>query len=98
FFPIKMMERIIATSYSAGDKFYIDPAKLVPLATSSNGGQDALSDSKDVETLLDYLKFHDVGKLHVQYVKDYAHGYFIIVTTTKDIVFNQIVTFFRVQH
>lgn len=26
------MEGIIATSYSAGDKFYIDPAKLLPLA------------------------------------------------------------------
>ncbi|KAL3357622.1 hypothetical protein AABB24_018032 [Solanum stoloniferum] len=32
FFSIKMMEGIIATSYSAGDKFYIDPAKLLPLA------------------------------------------------------------------
>ncbi|KAJ8534296.1 hypothetical protein K7X08_007620 [Anisodus acutangulus] len=31
-FSIKMMEGIIATSYSAGDKFYIDPAKLLPLA------------------------------------------------------------------
>ncbi|MCD9558959.1 hypothetical protein HAX54_016668 [Datura stramonium] len=64
----------------------------------SYGGQDALSDSKDVETLLDYLKFHDVNKLHVQYVKDYAHADFIIGTTSKDIVFNQIVTFFRNQH
>lgn len=26
------MEGIIATSYTAGDKFYIDPAKLLPLA------------------------------------------------------------------
>lgn len=32
FFSIKMMEGIIATSYSAGEKFYIDPAKLLPLA------------------------------------------------------------------
>ncbi|XP_058105939.1 putative H/ACA ribonucleoprotein complex subunit 1-like protein 1 [Magnolia sinica] len=32
FFSIKMMEGIIATSYSEGDKFYIDPAKLLPLA------------------------------------------------------------------
>ncbi|CAN4118404.1 unnamed protein product [Withania somnifera] len=31
-FSIKVMEGIIATSYSAGDKFYIDPAKLLPLA------------------------------------------------------------------
>lgn len=32
FFSIKMMEGIVATSYSAGDKFYIDPAKLLPLS------------------------------------------------------------------
>lgn len=32
FFSIKMMEGIVATSYSAGDKFFIDPAKLLPLA------------------------------------------------------------------
>ncbi|XP_009800302.1 putative H/ACA ribonucleoprotein complex subunit 1-like protein 1 [Nicotiana sylvestris] len=31
-FSIKMLEGIIATSYAAGDKFYIDPAKLLPLA------------------------------------------------------------------
>lgn len=27
-----MEEGIIATSYTAGDKFYIDPAKLLPLS------------------------------------------------------------------
>jgi hypothetical protein len=27
-----MEEGIIATSYSPGDKFYIDPAKLLPLS------------------------------------------------------------------
>lgn len=27
-----MMEGIVATSYASGDKFYIDPAKLLPLA------------------------------------------------------------------
>ncbi|XAR70066.1 hypothetical protein NMG60_11001892 [Bertholletia excelsa] len=32
YFSIKMMEGIVATSYSAGDKFYIDPAKLLPLS------------------------------------------------------------------
>ncbi|KAJ4814963.1 H/ACA ribonucleoprotein complex subunit 1-like protein 1 [Rhynchospora pubera] len=31
-FSVKMEEGIIATSYSAGDKFYIDPAKLLPLS------------------------------------------------------------------
>ncbi|KAK9290573.1 hypothetical protein L1049_008743 [Liquidambar formosana] len=32
YFSIKMMEGIVATSYASGDKFYIDPAKLLPLA------------------------------------------------------------------
>ncbi|XP_074587720.1 putative H/ACA ribonucleoprotein complex subunit 1-like protein 1 [Curcuma longa] len=31
-FSIKMLEGIIANSYSPGDKFFIDPAKLLPLA------------------------------------------------------------------
>ncbi|CAH8381397.1 unnamed protein product [Eruca vesicaria subsp. sativa] len=31
-FSVKMMEGIVATSYSEGDKFYIDPLKLMPLA------------------------------------------------------------------
>ncbi|EAY81419.1 hypothetical protein OsI_36586 [Oryza sativa Indica Group] len=31
-FSIKMLEGIIATSYSEGDKFYIDPMKLLPLS------------------------------------------------------------------
>ncbi|MCD9641602.1 hypothetical protein HAX54_027900 [Datura stramonium] len=33
----------------------------------SYGGQDALSDVQDVETLLDYLKYHDVDKLRSVY-------------------------------
>ncbi|XP_010909944.1 putative H/ACA ribonucleoprotein complex subunit 1-like protein 1 isoform X2 [Elaeis guineensis] len=32
YFSIKMMGGIIASSYSLGDKFYIDPAKLLPLS------------------------------------------------------------------
>ncbi|KAH9317294.1 hypothetical protein KI387_019063, partial [Taxus chinensis] len=31
YFSVKMMEGIIATSYTLGDKFFIDPAKLLPL-------------------------------------------------------------------
>ncbi|KAJ0261145.1 H/ACA ribonucleoprotein complex subunit 1-like protein 2 [Hirschfeldia incana] len=31
-FSIKMKEGIVAASYAQGDKFYIDPAKLLPLA------------------------------------------------------------------
>ncbi|XP_044480327.1 putative H/ACA ribonucleoprotein complex subunit 1-like protein 1 [Mangifera indica] len=32
YFSIKMMEGIVATSYNPGDKFFIDPSKLLPLA------------------------------------------------------------------
>ncbi|KAJ0014871.1 hypothetical protein Pint_20164 [Pistacia integerrima] len=32
YFSIKMMEGIVATSYNPGDKFFIDPGKLLPLA------------------------------------------------------------------
>ena len=31
YFTIKMSDGVVATSYSGGDKFFIDPAKLLPL-------------------------------------------------------------------
>jgi hypothetical protein len=31
YFTVKMSEGIVATSYKPGDKFFIDPAKLLPL-------------------------------------------------------------------
>lgn len=31
YFTIKMADGVVATSYSQGDKFFIDPAKLLPL-------------------------------------------------------------------
>ncbi|GER47492.1 lipase, partial [Striga asiatica] len=55
----------------------------------SYGGEDALSDVKDVATLLDALKNHDVDKLHVQYIEDFAHLDFIIGITAKDVVYNK---------
>ncbi|KAL6521820.1 hypothetical protein OROGR_018389 [Orobanche gracilis] len=64
----------------------------------SYGGQDALSDARDVATLLDALKYHDVDKLHVQYIKDFAHADFIMGITANDIVYNQIIAFFRNQN
>jgi lysosomal acid lipase/cholesteryl ester hydrolase len=64
----------------------------------SYGGQDALSDVRDVELLLDSLKFHDVDKLTIQYIKDYAHADFIMGVNAKDIVYNQVVSFFNHQH
>lgn len=61
----------------------------------SYGGNDALSDVKDVETLLNSLKFHNVDKLYVQYVEDFAHVDFIIGVTAKNIVYGQMMAFFR---
>ena len=31
YFTVKMQEGVVATSYAAGDKFYIDPMKLLPM-------------------------------------------------------------------
>ncbi|XP_074376438.1 triacylglycerol lipase 2-like isoform X2 [Apium graveolens] len=61
----------------------------------SYGGQDSLSDVKDVEKLLDNLKLHDVDKINIQYIEDFAHSDFILGTTAKDIVYNQIMAFFK---
>ncbi|XAR58270.1 Triacylglycerol lipase [Bertholletia excelsa] len=61
----------------------------------SYGGRDALSDVKDVETLLDSLKLHDPDKLGVRYIRNYAHADFIMGVTAKDIVYNQVVAFFK---
>ncbi|XP_022740869.1 triacylglycerol lipase 2-like isoform X2 [Durio zibethinus] len=63
----------------------------------SYGGKDALSDVRDVQLLLDSLKFHDVDKLMIQYIKDYAHADFIMGINANDIVYNQIVQFFKNQ-
>ncbi|XP_022750479.1 triacylglycerol lipase 2-like [Durio zibethinus] len=63
----------------------------------SYGGQDALSDVQDVQLLLDGLKFHDVDKLMIQYVKDYAHADFIMGINAKDIVYNKVIQFFKNQ-
>ncbi|MED6152736.1 Lipoyl ligase, partial [Stylosanthes scabra] len=63
----------------------------------SYGGQDALSDVLDVTTLLDYLKLHDVDKLSVQFIKDYAHADFIMGVNAKDILYNAIISFFNRQ-
>lgn len=61
----------------------------------SYGGKDALSDAIDVGTLLDCLKLHDLDKLQVQFIKDYAHADFIMGMNAKDLVYNAIVKFFN---
>ncbi|GMN19941.1 hypothetical protein TIFTF001_049967 [Ficus carica] len=64
----------------------------------SYGGRDALSDARDVDTLLDSLKHHDVDKMTVQFIKEYAHADFIMGVDAKDIVYNAVVSFFKHQH
>lgn len=59
------------------------------------GGRDSLSDSKDVETLLDNLKLHDPDKLSVQYIKNYAHVDFIMGVNANMLVYDQVIMFFR---
>ncbi|VYS66784.1 unnamed protein product [Arabidopsis thaliana] len=63
----------------------------------SYGGLDSLADVKDVEFLLDQFKYHDIDKMNVQFVKDYAHADFIMGVTAKDVVYNQVATFFKRQ-
>ncbi|EEF33441.1 Triacylglycerol lipase 2 precursor, putative [Ricinus communis] len=47
------------------------------------GGKDALSDTKDVELLLDGLKDHVKDKLVVQTIENYTHADFILATNAK---------------
>ncbi|KAG6512252.1 hypothetical protein ZIOFF_030349 [Zingiber officinale] len=61
----------------------------------SYGGQDELSDVEDVLQLLDDLKLHDVEKLTVQYVEEYAHADFILGINAKAIVYGSIISFFN---
>ncbi|KAL3849364.1 hypothetical protein ACJIZ3_011246 [Penstemon smallii] len=61
----------------------------------SYGGRDKLSVPRDVTTLLEKLKLHDKDKLQVQYIEEYAHLDFIIGVNAKDIVYNQVIQFFR---
>lgn len=63
----------------------------------SYGGMDALSDVHDVQLLLDDLKFHDVDKMSVQFIKDYGHADFIMGISAKDVVYSAVVSFFKSQ-
>lgn len=61
------------------------------------GGRDSLSDVRDVELLLDNLKFHDEDKLTVQFVEDYAHADFVMAVNAAQIVYNAVMAFFHRQ-
>ncbi|MCD7454882.1 hypothetical protein HAX54_026413, partial [Datura stramonium] len=59
------------------------------------GGADYLSDVNDVKTLLDKLQDHDQDKLVVQYREDYAHADFVFGTNAKEVVYNPLMAFFK---
>ncbi|TKY46396.1 Triacylglycerol lipase 2 [Spatholobus suberectus] len=61
----------------------------------SYGGKDALSDVIDVRNMLDHFKFHDVDKLSVQFIEDYAHADFVMGVNAKDVVYNAVTAFFK---
>ncbi|KAL0400170.1 UNVERIFIED_CONTAM: Triacylglycerol lipase 2 [Sesamum radiatum] len=61
----------------------------------SYGGEDLLSDVKDVQTLIDTLSGHDPDKLVLQYVEDYAHLDFVYAVNAKQVVYDPLIAFFR---
>ncbi|KAL6135899.1 hypothetical protein ACLB2K_068124 [Fragaria x ananassa] len=63
----------------------------------SYGGQDALSDELDVLRLLEHLKYHDKGKLVVDFIHEYAHADFVMGINAKDLVYNKVISFMKQQ-
>ncbi|XP_011100528.1 triacylglycerol lipase 2-like [Sesamum indicum] len=61
----------------------------------SYGGEDLLSDVKDVQTLIDTLSDHDPDKLVLHYVDDYAHLDFVSAVNAKQVVYDPLIAFFR---
>lgn len=63
----------------------------------SYGGADALSDTNDVNLLLDSLKDHDGDKLVVQYRNDYAHADYVMANNAKQAVYDPLIAFLGLQ-
>lgn len=61
----------------------------------AHGGRDALSDVDDVKFLLDSLKNHDVDKLSLQFIQDYAHADYVMAINAKELVYDPLIHFFR---
>ncbi|XP_078166828.1 triacylglycerol lipase 2-like isoform X3 [Carex rostrata] len=59
------------------------------------GGQDSISDGRDVDLLLNDLKFHVTGKLKSHFVKDYAHIDFVMGISAKTMLYNDVISFFN---
>ncbi|KAL5865287.1 hypothetical protein ACOSQ3_002801 [Xanthoceras sorbifolium] len=61
----------------------------------SYGGKDYLSDVNDVQILLDNIKDHHSDKLVVQYREDYAHADFVFGVNAKQVVYDPMMAFFK---
>ncbi|KAF3337165.1 triacylglycerol lipase 2-like protein [Carex littledalei] len=59
------------------------------------GGQDSISDGRDVDHLLNDLKFHETDKLKSHFVKDYAHIDFVMGISAKTMLYNDVISFFN---
>ena len=62
----------------------------------SYGGQDTLSDAKDVQVLLNDLKDHDRNKLVVMLNEDYAHVDFVMGVNANQMIYDPMMDFFKV--
>ena len=62
----------------------------------SYGGQDTLSDVKDVQVLLNDLKDHDWNKLVVLLNEDYAHVDFVMGVNANQMIYDPMMDFFKV--
>lgn len=61
------------------------------------GGQDELSDVKDVLNLLSTLSSHEGDKLTVEYRANYAHADFVMAVNAKQVVYDPLMAFFKLQ-
>ncbi|KAL9681878.1 hypothetical protein QQ045_013667 [Rhodiola kirilowii] len=61
----------------------------------SYGGRDQLSDTADVQTLVDSLKNHNSDQLVVQFREDYAHADFVFGVNANQIVYYPLMAFFK---
>ncbi|KAH6780917.1 Myzus persicae-induced lipase 1 [Perilla frutescens var. hirtella] len=59
------------------------------------GGKDLLSDVNDVQTLIGTLSDHDPDKLVLLYREDYAHLDFVYGVNAKQVVYNPLMAFFK---
>lgn len=60
------------------------------------GRQDALSNVKDVQLLLNDLRDHDGNKLVVLFTEDYSHYDFIMGVNVNQIIYDPMIVFFEV--